>query len=121
MDTNDYEPRPESEEDWREGLSLSIRLQTSQMSAKLWKLLSSYGWKEPDMGDKRPYERRWGNETHKNKIRSRDASANSYFDRNSKTRQEPAISLESWHDDVRALVGTGKEIMGTWLALALLL
>ena len=108
METNYYEPVPESVEGWREGLNLKIQRQTQQMSAKLWKLLSSYEWKEPHMRDAKPYEKGWGNEAHKNKTRSWDAFANHYINQNPQAYQESAISLESWHDDVHVLVGTGR-------------
>ena len=108
METNYDEPGPESEEGRREGLNLKIQRQTQQMSAKLWKLLSSYEWKGPDMSDAKPYEKRWGDETHKNKIRSWDAFANHFVNGNPKIYQESAVSLECWHDDVHVLVGTGR-------------
>ena len=77
------------------------------MSAKLWKLLSSYEWKRPQLGDVEPYQEKWDDEAHKNRARSWSAFASHYINEDPKSYQESAISLESWHDAIHGLVGTG--------------
>lgn len=78
------------------------------MSAKLWKLLSSYEWKEPQGRDAELYEKNWGDKAHKNKTRSWDAFASHHINQDPRTYQESAIFLGSWHDGVHGLVGTGE-------------
>ena len=78
----------------REGLNLKIRRQAKSQSAKLWKLLSTY---EGDVDNK---TRKWmsfanhwiGGQPNKKWDNILDTS----------------ISLESWHDDIHGLVGTGR-------------
>ncbi len=80
------------------------------MSAKLWKLLSSYEWKKPEKGDPEWYEENWDDKTHMNKARSWEAFASHYVDgvREKGYQQDTTISLESWHDGIHGLVGTGR-------------
>ena len=80
-------------EEWREGLNLKIRRQAKSQSAKLWKLLSTYEGTED------------------NKTRKWMSFANHWLggQRNEHSdRLESSISLESWHDDIHGLVGTGR-------------
>ena len=59
------------------------------------------------MRDPEEYQKSWGDEAHKNRIRSWDAFAN-HFSPKTGAYQESAISLESWHDDIHGLVGSGR-------------
>ena len=95
METNYDKPGLEKRNGWGEGLNLKIQRQTQQMSAKLWKLLSSYEWGKPDMRGAEPYEKNWGDEAHKNTKRSWNAFANHFINDDPETYQESAISLES--------------------------
>ena len=108
METNYYEPDLESKDGRREGLNLKIQRQAQEMGAKLWKLLSSYEWGESDMRNPKKYQKSWGDEAHKNKNRSWDAFANHLINQQPWTHQESAISLESWHDAIHVIVGSGR-------------
>ena len=50
----------------------------------------------------------WSDEKHKNKLRSWDAFATHNVNGDPGVYQnDTSISLESWHDDIHVLVGTG--------------
>ena len=80
------------------------------MSAKLWKLLSTYQWKKPETRDPKRYEKNWDDKTHMNQARSWESFATHYIngDPNNGWQTDTAISLESWHDGIHGLVGTGR-------------
>ena len=83
----------DDDEEWREGLNLRIRRQAKSQSAKLWKLLSTYEG------------------TVDNKTRKWMSFANHWLGgrRNQNSdRLDSSISLESWHDDIHGLVGSGR-------------
>ena len=94
-ETNIYGDGPQQ----REGLDLRIRRQAISSSTKLWKLLSRY------------------NKEHSNETRSWASFANhKVVDPQSRKigggRADTSISLESWHDDIHLLVGTGDGYTG---------
>ena len=101
-ETNLYDDGPSR----REGLNLKIQRQAISSSTKLWKLLSRY------------------NKEHDNETRSWASFASHYvidpqsqspmIDRNGNPiyQSDTSISLESWHDDIHGLVGTGNGFRG---------
>ena len=91
----------------REGLNLKIQRQAQNQSAKLWKLLSTYTY-EWKAGDKLDFRQEWLDRTHDNTKRSWSAFATHTINNNPKVYQyDSSISLETWHDDIHNLVGTG--------------
>ena len=86
-----YDDNGEDDEKRREGLNLKIRRQAKSQNAKLWKLLSTYE------GDK------------DNKTREWMSFANHWVggSKESGDRLDSSVSLESWHDGIHGLVGTG--------------
>lgn len=101
-ETNIYGDGPRQ----REGLDLKIRRQAISSSTKLWKLLSRYN-KENDNE-----ARSWASFASHYVIDPQSQSP--MIDRTGKPiyQSDTSISLESWHDDIHGLVGTGNGYRG---------
>lgn len=86
-----YDDDAENADKRRDGLNLNFRRQAKSQNAKLWKLLSTY-------------ER-----TKDNKTREWMSFANHWVggSKESGDRLDSSVSLESWHDGIHGLVGTG--------------
>ncbi|KAI9845231.1 MAG: hypothetical protein M1837_004986 [Sclerophora amabilis] len=105
-----------NEEQRREGYNLKLQRQAQVMGAKLWKLLSSYEWTEQDMAKPRrdpdphphpeePFQGNWQDQAHRNNLRSWHSFASHRLNPGS---YDSSISLETWHDDIHDLLGTGR-------------
>lgn len=93
----------------RAGLDLKIQRQAVSSVTKLWKLLSPYA---PHDGTHNNDLRSWSSFATHNAFDPRTdkpiIDANGRPVRNSDT----AISLESWHDNIHGLIGTGNNYYG---------
>lgn len=104
-ETNIYDDGPEK----REGLNLRIRRQATNLSTKLWKLLSRYNTDIPGYTNE---IRTW--ESFANHLVSDPRTRSHEVDEKGKRLDtaDTSISLESWHDDIHLLVGTGNGSKG---------
>ena len=108
---DDEDSNSKNDSGWRDGLNLKIQRQAKVQSAKLWKLLSPLPWEKPKNLDRKEFEQNWNDTAHNNQSRTWASFAN-HEPWNPEIRDwiriDDSVSLESWHDFIHGLVGTGR-------------